>query len=118
MPNSEILSELTEYSKPSISEIVQLFDGMQVILSLKNFVRVIHSRYEAEPLKVGIKPSRFSSPINISNEAYYTTMRMLYGAQTIDTAIYETIVRNRFDINPNRFLDSVHYEEMSVVSLL
>ena len=43
-------------------------------------------------------------------------MRMLYCAQTIDTAIYETIVRNRFDINPNRFLESVLYEEMSVVS--
>lgn len=103
MPNSKTLSKLTEYSKPSISEIVQLFDGMQAKLSLKNFVRVIHSRYEAEPLKVGIRPSRFSSPINANNETYDTTMRMLYGAQTIDTEIYETIVRNRFDINPNRF---------------
>ena len=43
-------------------------------------------------------------------------MKVLYGARTIDTAIYETLVRNRFDINPIRFLDSIDYENRSVVS--
>lgn len=34
---------------------------------------------------------------------------MIYGAEFLDTAIYETVVRGRFDINPERLLDRITY---------
>lgn len=116
MQNSEMLLGLTANSTPNVSEVVQLFEGMSVKLQLKNIVRVIYSKHGSEPLNVGLKPSRFSSLAKNRNKIDGTMIKVLYGALTIDTAIYETLVRNRFDLNPLRLIDSKDYMDRSVIS--
>ena len=114
--NSESLAYLTSTSTPRISEVVDLFEKMSVSRCLDGVVRIINSEHDHEPLGVGGTPSRFSSTELIRRKFSGAPMKVLYGARTIDTAIYETLVRNRFDINPIRFLDSTDYENRSVVS--
>ncbi len=116
MRTSRTLSDLTSSSNPTVSEIVALFEGMSVRRHLRDILRVIFSKYDSDPLFVGGRPSRFSSTAEICRKFNGTNTRVLYGAQTIDTAVYETVVRNRFDINPVRSLNSTDYEERSVVS--
>ena len=54
-----LISQITHTSKPRISEIVELFDGLRVDRSLRNFSRVIEYRHSSTPLGIGTKPSRF-----------------------------------------------------------
>lgn len=103
-----LVTELTADSSPSISEIVELFQGLQVKSSLRNFVRVTKTKYSDTPLVPGTNSSRFSVFGN-------GLVKVTYGAKTIETAIYETIVRTRFDINPRRILKSEDYEQRSAV---
>ena len=42
--------------------------------------------------------------------------KVIYGAQGLDTAFYESVVRNRFDIEPNRSLGSTSYAPKSAAS--
>lgn len=109
-----LVTQLTSESSPSIKEIVELFLGLQTRLSLRNFVRVFYNRYSDSPLEPGTKPSRFSfSELNPPENDHQ--VKVTYGAQTIDTAIYETVVRSKFDINPNRIIDSKDYAERSAI---
>ena len=110
-----LISQITHKSKPRISEIVELFDGLRVDRSLRNFSRVIYNKHIATPLGIGTKPSRFGSYVRLRGSEGQTFIRVLYGAEGVDTAIYETIVRNKFDINPNRVLYPVNYQEMIAV---
>ena len=110
-----LISQITHKSKPRISEIVELFDGLRVDRSLRNFSRVIEHIYISTPLGIGTKPSRFGSYVRLRGSEGRTFVRVLYGAESVDTAIYETIVRNKFDINPNRVLHPVNYQEMVAI---
>ena len=113
--NSEILSKITLHSTPNITEVVSLFSGMLVKRSLKNFARVIHSKYSLEPLGVGNRSSRFGSTSVVAERFGSTPPQVMYGARSIDTAIYESIVRNKFDIKPDRILQTKDYIDRSVV---
>ncbi len=65
--------------------------------SLNAWLRIIPKRHAATPLGAGPGASRFSSP----TDAY----RLIYAAQTLDTAIAETIIRDRFvRANPSQRL--------------
>ena len=110
-----LISQITHNSKPRISEIVELFDGLRVDRSLRNFSRVIEYRYLSTPLGIGTKPSRFGSYVKLRGSEGRTFIRVLYGAEGVDTALYETIVRNKFDINPNRVLYPVNYRKMVAI---
>lgn len=115
-PSSEDLTSLSPNSDPSVSEVVDLFNGLLVKVQLSNFVRVIRSAFASTPLNVGTNPSRFTSASLINNDARTGEKKVLYGAQSIGTALYESIVRDRFDLNPNRTLYPKAYDEMSVVT--
>ena len=114
--SSEDLSGLSLKSDSTVSEVVDLFNGLSVKIQLSNFVRVIHSSFESTPLGVGTKSSRFSSASHKNNETETGEPKVLYSAQNIGTALYESIVRDRFDLNPNRTLVPASYNEMSVVT--
>ena len=112
----EVLSQISSNSNPSTEEIVSLFGGMLLRRNLKNFVRVIDQLYNASPLEVGDDPSRFSATIFVSLKFGAVPPKVIYGAQGLDTAIYESVVRSQFDIEPNRSLDPTSYLSMSAVS--
>ncbi len=54
-----LVGHLTSVSNPSVTDIVDLFGGLLVRTSVKNFVRVFHSDFEDYPMKSGAGPSRF-----------------------------------------------------------
>ena len=112
----EVLSQISLDGSPSIEEIVNLFGGMLVRRNLRNFIRVIRSLHNSSPLGVGDAPSRFSASIFVSLRFGTVAPKVIYGAQGLDTAIYESVVRSRFDIEPNRSLDSTSYAPRSAVS--
>ena len=114
--NCEILARITPHGKPSIRELVDLFGGMLVKRYLKNFVRVINRRFNSSPLGVGGSESRFGPSIVVSRQFSSVAPKVIYGAQFLDTAIYETVVRGRFDINPERLLDRITYIGKSAVN--
>ena len=110
-----LISQITHTSKPRISEIVELFDGLRVERSLRNFLRVIDNRHLSTPLGIGTRPSRFGSYVRLRGSEGRTFVQVLYGAESVDTAIYETIIRNKFDINPTRVLHPVNYRKMVAI---
>ena len=111
-----LITEVTAGSLPSISEIVQLFSGLQVRRNITNFFRVFKTKYIDTPLEPGYFPSRFGYTTHPKRREYQFWTRVTYGAQTIDTAIYESIVRDAFDLNPNRVLTPMDYLDRSVIS--
>lgn len=111
-----LVTRLTSFNRPDIAEIVDLFRGLQVRRNIKSYVRVFKSKYSDSPLEPGINPSRFSCFEKFDEIEISPTVKITYGAQSIDTAIYESMVRDRFDFCPNRTLPSVDYQRMSVVT--
>ena len=49
--------------------------------------------HSGSPLGVGNRPSRFNSSSQIRKKFSGMNTQVIYGAQTIDAALYETIVR-------------------------
>ena len=45
LDSAHLISQITHKSKPRISEIVELFDGLHVERSVRNFSRVIENIY-------------------------------------------------------------------------
>ncbi len=63
---------------------------------LSRFPRIIRSEYADQPKGVSSGPSRFSSP----NGAF----QVLYAAQNLQTALAETIIRDRFVGRARRYV--------------
>ena len=106
----------TSGSVPCVSEIVELFSGLLVQKSINNFIRVFKTKYIENPLEPGYVPSRFDFSSQLVQIEKKSMTRITYGAQTIDTGIYESIAREEFDLQPVRTLFPSDYLEMSVVS--
>lgn len=106
----------TSGSVPSVFEIVELFCGLLVQKSINNFIRVFKTKYIENPLEPGYVPSRFGFSSQIVQIEKNSMTRITYGAQTIDTAIYESIVRDEFDLQFVRTLFPSDYLERTVVS--
>lgn len=113
-----LVSYISRLSEPSSTEIVHLFEGLLVKRGLKNYSRVIRRRYSLTPLGVGDRSSRFSSTEEDRNNPKINSHRILYGASNIETAVYEAIVRDRFDISPVGVLYPENYRKFAVVQFL
>ena len=87
-----LIERLSNESDPSILEIVDLFHGLLVKTIIKNYVRVILSKYADNPLEPGTNPSRFSCLTGLNQPEKTSLAKISYGAQTIDTAIYVTVL--------------------------
>lgn len=88
---------------------------MQINLQLRNYVRVIESKYGATPLDVGDSQSRFSPAnenLEVLSGGFYG---ILYGGRSIETAVYEALVRDQFDMEPRRILYGEDYSHSSAV---
>lgn len=78
-------------------------------VSLERYYRIIPSDYRKSPLGAGAAASRFGAPAG-----EYT---VLYAADTVGCAVYEAIVRGRFDRQPRRILPRSDVENRHVVEL-
>ena len=77
-----------------------LFEGLQTTRPLINFVRVMRRKRSRNPLGRSGGPSRFS-PLQ-QNQGPNGTFGIVYVADDPATAVYETLIRDRFDLDPSR----------------
>jgi len=72
----------------------------------KAYVRVMPKAHAATPLGMGFGQTRFSAPDN--------SFRLVYIACDIETAIAETIIRDRFEGRAKRILDITEVDDWAV----
>lgn len=83
-----------------------ILQRLAIRVDVTDYVRIVARTYADSPLGMGFGQSRFSSPRN--------RFRLLYLAQDTTTAVAETIVRDRFEKETDRFL---HLEELDRYSI-
>lgn len=83
-----------------------ILQRLAVRVDVTDYVRIVPRTYADSPLGMGFGRSRFSSPRN--------RFRLLYLAQDPMTAVAETIVRDRYEKETDRFL---HLEELDRYSI-
>ena len=75
--------------------IASFMRGLVVERRINNFSRIINDWYGPKPFSSGPYPTRFSLHSGTSPKK---TTGIIYGAKFLNTAIYETVIRDRFDI--------------------
>lgn len=106
-------------------KIENLLSGLQTVRSVTNFVRVMGTAYatkntvrlgtKSAQLSTGTGSSRFSS-VN-AGKTKRPRFNILYGAADLATASYESIIRDRFDLEPARVLTPVDYVTKCAVNV-
>ena len=92
--------------------VTRLFGGLRTTFAIRNFVRVLASVHATSPLGFSFAPSRFSPlPANLAR------FGVLYLAGDLATGVYETVVRDRFDMNPARVLYPADYSSRVAVNV-
>ena len=76
---------------------------------IANYVRVSRAHHRDTPLEATAGPSRFSPRAHIP--AANPPFKVLYLAENLCAALYETVVRDRFDLLPDRVLEPEHYSD-------
>ncbi len=99
-------------------QVAKLLSGLRTVKPVANFVRVMGQQWastQSSRISASAGLSRFS-PVNAGkiNPAKFT---ILYGASDLATAAYETIVRNRFDLDPARVLKPADYQTKCAVNI-
>ena len=108
-------STLATLSTARRNQVVQQFRGLQTTRPVLNFVRVMRRIYSPSPLSFSGGPSRFS-PLP-PNQGSLGLFGVVYLAYDLATAVYETLIRNRFDLNPSRILmpsDYITYDAVNI----
>ena len=88
-------------------QVVQLFQRIQTTRPVSNFVRVMPRIYSHNPISFSGGPSRFS-PLE-PNQGPDGLFGIIYLAIDLATAAYESLIRDRFDLNPSRILLPLDY---------
>ena len=112
---SEDLSSLD----PTRQEVVAgLFAGLVTVRTISNYVRILRRRYGDNPLGPSSGPSRFSPILStVGVVRQNPSFRVTYIAADLATAAYETLIRDRFDLNPTRVLLPVDYRTHIAVNI-
>ena len=100
-------SALATLSAARCAQVVRLFQGLQITQPVVDFVRVMETRYSNNPLGLSGGPSRFS-PLP-AGSGHTPKFAVLYLAQDLATAVHESLIRARFDLNPSRILMPTDY---------
>ena len=77
--------------------------------TIARYWRVSHSDHRKSPLGAGSGSSRFSPRVGPPDVE--PPFKVLYLAENLTTALYERIVRDRFDLFPDRVLQPEHYSD-------
>ncbi len=82
-----------------------LFAGLITVRSISNYVRILRRRYANNPLSPGSGPSRFSPILSTLDALPQNPLfQVTYMAADLATAAYETLIRDRFDLDLARVL--------------
>lgn len=79
----------------ALSKIADYMRGLMVTRSIYQYSRVIPALYIGTPLAASPNPSRFSLA---PGKRPKKTTSIIYGAKFLSTGIYETVIRDRFDL--------------------
>ena len=110
--SASLLAALTPARR---KQVVQLFNGLQTTRPVLNYVRVMRRIYSHDPLSAGDGPSRFS-PLQ-PNRGPTGRFRVIYLALDLATAVYETLIRDQFDLNPSRLFLPPDYRDHDAVNI-
>ena len=110
--SAEALATLSPQRRGAV---VGLFDGLRTARPISNFVRALTAKHSGTPLGMGRGPSRFGPLPRPPLEG--VPFSVLYATEDLATAVYETVVRDRFDLNPDRMLESGDYSDRVAVNV-
>ncbi|MCY3858791.1 MAG: RES family NAD+ phosphorylase [Gammaproteobacteria bacterium] len=110
-------SELSSLNRDRREAITHLFSGLLVIRSFSDFVRILHAQYEDDSLGLSSGPSRFGPITSTSGIVKAPAFRVLYMAADLATAAYETLIRDRYDLEPSRTLSPWDYRTRIAVNI-
>ena len=96
------------------SEILSLFHGLRTVRAISNYVRITHHRFGTVPLGASSGPSRFSP---VRSPKGHPPFRVIYAAADLATAAYETVIRDRLDLEPARILTPAEYASRIAINL-
>ena len=97
-------ARLTTLSPTDYIRVARLFDGLKPARPVANYIRVLRQG-SLDPLGVSRGPSRFSSLPSATGHGF----GIIYVAVDLATALYEVVIRDRFDLNPSRVLMASDY---------
>ncbi len=80
-----------------------------IVAHLADWARILPTRHRATPADAGFGSSRYSSPSN--------AFRVLYAADSFQTAFAEAVVRDRFEGKAKRYLYRPHLEQVCVTAI-
>ena len=83
-------------------------DPLLVQIPIERYLRISNAVHRHTPLGMGRGPSRFG-PTETRRADARTSFQVLYLAQHLGTALYETIVRHGLDYRTNRALTASDY---------
>ena len=110
--SAAVLATLPPWRRAAV---VGLFDGLRTARPISNFVRVLASKHGGTPLGMGRGPCRFGPLPRPPLEG--VPFSVLYASEDLATAVYETVIRDRFDVNPDRVLEFGDYSDRVAVNV-
>ena len=112
------ITDLSSLNHDGREVVANLFEGLLVVRSFWDFVRILHPPYQDDPFGLSSGPSRFG-PITGSRKvvAEMSSFRVIYMAADLATATYETVIRDHYDLKPTRVLSPQDYGERIVVNI-
>ena len=108
-------STLATLTSARRNQVASQFRGLQTARPVRNFVRVMQRAYSPSPLGCSGGPSRFN-PLP-PNQGPSGLFGVVYLASDLATAVYESVIRNRFDLNPSRILMRSDYINHDAVNI-
>jgi len=108
-------SNLSTLKAAQKRQVASLFSGMETVRSLSNFIRIIPTTY-AQQNPLGYKPekSRFS-PRKLPSRPNQP-FSLIYGTLNLETASFEAIIRDKFNLCSARIMLPVAYRRKSAVN--
>lgn len=108
-------SDLSTLNAAQKRQVAALFSGMKTVRPLSKFVRVMPTTYALRgPLSFGPATSRFS-PRKLPSRPVQP-FGLIYGTLNLETASFEAIIRDSFNLLPSRILRPVAYGAKSAVN--
>lgn len=107
-------SALAKLNVAQRASVAALFSGMQTVRPLTNFVRIVPTVHATNPLGFGHGTSRFG-PRHLPSRPT-PPFGLIYGTVDLATAVFETIIRDSFNLKPVRILRKADYDYRSAVN--
>lgn len=102
-------ARLGNLSRAEAQRIASSFEGLVSEYEIPRFVRVSREDYRDSPLGTGSGPSRFGPRVRADGRP--PPFKVMYLAQNLATALYETVIRDRFDLLQQRLLTPSDYSD-------